>query len=556
MKAMWGNLFGGVLAPPPPDPSPESVKASTGKVFSLGEELPAHLDNNFGAPADGAIRSDLPPGVKSAQAADKVRAVTNKQIQAAWKSLQDEFGVQKLVWQSVQVSRKNEKSSLTDHVSSLFEKALGLKQKDPDAALKLVEEARAAGQNSDLLNKGVEQACSSVLKANRPGTIQSRKQLAQRLDMAANPAHLPKTEAARVQLRLLVDESELDDAKLEKSVRKILDLLPPEDMAPANGAKRSSGYGAPVNGKKNSKLSEKGTPVSKKTSSRTRSLGAPAAGSKMSSLLRQLPPPLTQTTNYEPFPSDMPLETKTQKCAERVRSLASQKINESWDNFKTEFGVQKLVWESRALLKQVDPKEISSLSSTIERALNGRTTDPSGALRVLHPILESSDKNDVISNSMAKAMRDVMKQANLITDRSRLAERLSTASVPATLPRGDAQKRELEALVVACELDDMKFEVVVRKILLLAPPQFNDGPGSPVTGPKHSSPVGSPATGAKKSSGFTGTAASKKTMSAPRSASTGAMRSKATKPVKERIREDHEYLAFRPADRTGGKMEL
>lgn len=569
---MWGQLFGGgaLLATPPPpeDTAPETTNKSS-KIFSLGEELPENLRTNWGAPAGGAIRSDLPPGVKSAQAAEKVRAITNKKIEAAWKSLQQEFDVQKMVWQSCQATAgymkaaDKEKTAQIEQISALFEKAL---RPDPDA-VKIVEEARAAGLKYDILNKSIEQASDRVLKETRTPAITARRQLAQRLDLAGNPATLPKTEAAKAQLRTLVEQAELDDAKMEKSVKKILDLLPPEEMTPVNGAKRSSGYGSSAtNSKKGSKMIEKGPPASKKTSSRVRSLGAPAAGSKMSALLRQLPPPadtLRQVGTYDVVVSaDMAPEMRAERASERVRQLASQRIDESWNSFKNEFDVQKMVWESRTLIKQVDTAQVKAVSTNLKKALNDRIKDPSGALRLLHPILEASDKNDLISNSMAKSMRDVMKQANMITDRSKLAERLATASVPATLPRGEADKRELEALVVACELGDIKFEVLVRKILLLPPPQIDGGvsiagvnyssAGSPVKGAKYSSPVGSPAS-AKKSSGFAGTPVSKKSMSATatRPASTGAIKSKASKPMVERVRED-----FAPPVRPAGRIEL
>jgi len=88
----------------------------------------------------------------------------------------------------------------------------------------------------------------------------------------------------------------------------------------------------------------------------------------------------------------------------------------------------------------------------------------------------------------------------------------------------------------------------------MAAPKYSSA-GSPVKGAKYSSPVGSPAS-AKKSSGFAGTAASKKTMSAPRSASTGGIKSKAAKPMVERIREDHMLTEFAPPARAAGRIEL
>lgn len=559
---MWGNLFGGAQpAPPPPQSLP--APASSGNTFSLGEEPPENLKraNNFGSPAAaGGIQSDLPVGVKATQASEKVRAITGQKIEGAWTALQKEFDVQKLVWQSCQVTRKNkEKSSQTEQLTSLFEKAFSLKPTDANAALKVVQEAVHCGQKYDIMNKSMDQASSNVLKETGTSAIDSRRQLAQRLDMASNPASLPKTEAQKSQLRTLLAQCEIDDAKLVRTIKKVLDLALPEEMAPASGAKRSNGFGEPVSGSKiSSAKHEKGTPASKKTSSRVRSLGAPAAGSKMSSLLRQLPPPATsmkQVNTYGPLSADMSPELKSGKAAEKMQQLASQKIEDSWLQFRNEFNTQKLIWESRTRLKQVNAGAVSSLSSSIDAVLNMRTADPTGALRSLQPILATSEKNDLISNTMAKSMGDVMKQANLITERSRLAERLSTASVPATLPRGDADKKDLEALVVACELDDAKFESLVRKILLLPAPA-SDGGAVSYGASKNSSGHGSAVTGAKKSSGFAGAAVSKKT-SSRRSNSTGGIKSgnAAAKPIVERIREDH-AMQFDPPGRGAGRIEL
>merc|ERR1719240_1483136 len=86
---------------------------------------------------------------------------------------------------------------------------------------------------------------------------------------------------------------------------------------------------------------------------------------------------------------------------------------------------------------------------------------------------------------MVKAIKDVVDQSARLADRLQLAERLSTAGVPATLPTRPAEKKQVEALVVACKLDNSKLERTTRQLLLLPVPselgKISEGRGDAVS---------------------------------------------------------------------------
>merc|ERR1719482_929702 len=80
------------------------------------------------------------------------------------------------------------------------------------------------------------------------------------------------------------------------------------------------------------------------------------------------------------------------------------------------------------------------------------------------------DTSDLFSNGMVKAIKDNVDQSTRLPDRLQLAERLSTAGVPATLPVQPSDKKHVEELVVACKLDSNKLERTARELLLLPVP--------------------------------------------------------------------------------------
>lgn len=105
----------------------------------------------------------------------------------------------------------------------------------------------------------------------------------------------------------------------------------------------------------------------------------------------------------------------------------------------------------------------------------------------------------MLSNAMSDASSDVIWQERAYADRMLLAERVESSNVAATLPVEAADKKELEALVTACELKDNRLERRVRQMLLLPLPvglKRTPGTRAPALGApatrKDSEPFGAP----------------------------------------------------------------
>jgi len=206
----------------------------------------------------------------------------------------------------------------------------------------------------------------------------------------------------------------------------------------------------------------------------------------------------------------------------------------------------------------------SKLQTTIEGAMAARVKSLSLALRTMEQLLRefcSGQDSDVLSNGVSKAMRNVVDQAGMVADRSQLAERLSTAGVPATLPTLPAEKKEVEELVVSCKLENAKLELAARQLLLLPIPAdlravanssisgTNMGPavGKVAIGSGVRSVTGSGMPAAKKTS--SGMPATKKTSSRRASSTSGIRVNMQNTPLAQRIREDHVELPFDPPTR-------
>jgi hypothetical protein len=485
----------------------------------------------------------------------------------------EEFKVQKLVWESVQMSRGKEAQGKSTTITGLIQDAIEahkqpslLSSKDPKKALFLLEEALEIGGKVDGdMSTSMVEAIRFVIKQSTTKAIDFRMQLADKVEKADQSAQYNPSVDERLQLALLIASCDIEDVKLEKSVRRLLRLpLPHVPGDPVTG-KRSNSSSAGG--------SRMGDKVSKKTSSRTRgsSVGSGVSGSKInSSLVRQLPPPvdsLGPAATSTHIRSDMPPSEKGHRAAAKVRTLASERIDVSWNALKAEFEVQKMVWESLNLQKKVDQSKVadaqkaSNLQTTIEGAMATRVKNPTLALRSMEQLLQQEGSKELLNNGMNKAVRNVVDQAAMIADRMQLAERLSTAGVPATLPIRPADKRQVEALVVACRLENSKLEKTVRELLLLSVPVDLGAPasGTPVSQKMSGTSVTQKASNVStmsKSSGAgtslrsgLGPGASKKT-SGKRPHSTGAIKANTqNRPIAERIREDRAELPFEPPKR-------
>jgi hypothetical protein len=287
----------------------------------------------------------------------------------------------------------------------------------------------------------------------------------------------------------------------------------------------------------------------------------------MSSMMRTLPTAtgdMGKAVNSISVSSSMPAPEKSANAAQKVRAMASESIEQCWKGLQAEFDVQKMVWDSLRLQRKLDLDLSSQIQTTLEGAMAARTKSPTMAMRTIEDIAkkyEHNNKSNLISNGMVKAMLKLVEQPKILVRRTQLAERLDTASIPATLPTGASEKREVEALLVSCQLGDNKLENAIRKILLLPLPKENVEPlGRAVTNTSYS--VGGAVTqftsfslmasgltlDAEKQFSLCDEAGKKKpAASSKRPISTGAIRS--NKPIAERIQENQVDLPFDPPSR-------
>jgi len=215
------------------------------------------------------------------------------------------------------------------------------------------------------------------------------------------------------------------------------------------------------------------------------------------------------------------------EAAAGVRELAQKRVDAAWSKLREELDVQKLVWESLSLTpaKAKDSSfhdKIASLCSDLEGALNARSQDSQRAVLILKQALQVADQEGgpsngaVLSSSMTTATHNAITQERTLNERRRLAETLEAASIQA-LPSGGAALREIEAMVVKCELREPKLERKVREVLGLPLPSLLR---PAVSDTKTSSKLGG--TVGPRQSSF-GTVVTKKISSAPSQSLGGAV---------------------------------
>lgn len=178
-----------------------------------------------------------------------------------------------------------------------------------------------------------------------------------------------------------------------------------------------------------------------------------------------------------PLPSNMsvlPPDQKVARIAEKVRALETASMKNAWAKVDEEFKVQLLVWESRSRVmgKRWQEGVLRETQNRWQQALTAKTSIALDRALAMEP-----KGGDMLSNPMKNAVENVGKQERANSPRQQLAERLAVASVPATLPREENDKREVEDIVVASCLQDAKLERQIRKTLLLPVPPEMSAPG-------------------------------------------------------------------------------
>lgn len=178
------------------------------------------------AGATESLRSDVPHAVKISVAAARVRALASGRPAAAWKKVQGELEVQKLVWASVVVARGKSNATLKDEIEAArlaIDEILALRDAEQERALVALEELLCSTSTAQTFSNPMKAAMADVLEQHQLMTVRSL--LAERLDVAGIPATLPRNAEDKQEVEELVVSCDLREPKLERAVRKLL-LLP------------------------------------------------------------------------------------------------------------------------------------------------------------------------------------------------------------------------------------------------------------------------------------------------------------------------------------------
>lgn len=154
--------------------------------------------------------------------------------------------------------------------------------------------------------------------------------------------------------------------------------------------------------------------------------------------------------------------------------MAAEKLPAVWKKLQAEYETQQLVWESCAASKQKNStiaNQILALKASFEGIVSLISESEDTALGALKDLLGKADDVKLLSKSLRETCRDILKQHSARPHRLALAEKVKIDSTPVASPGSDSDKKDLEALLVKCALNDDQLNYSVRQCLLLPVPE-------------------------------------------------------------------------------------
>jgi len=188
-----------------------------------------------------------------------VRALAAAAPTKAWDQLQKELDVQRMVWQSVIVTKVKAEGrpafqAQTDDAARMVQGILDTRGSDLQRALasleQLLQRLPKDSEGADVLNSATRQALQNVLDQHEVAPL--RLDLAERLDVADVPATLPRGPEQKADVDRLVTNCRLGDKVLECEVRQLLLLPIPQSLGTAVGTAKTSSKLSAVSGKRSS----------------------------------------------------------------------------------------------------------------------------------------------------------------------------------------------------------------------------------------------------------------------------------------------------------------
>eukprot|EP00931_Biecheleriopsis_adriatica_P100826 TRINITY_DN76066_c0_g1_i1.p1 TRINITY_DN76066_c0_g1~~TRINITY_DN76066_c0_g1_i1.p1 ORF type:complete len:504 (-),score=144.94 TRINITY_DN76066_c0_g1_i1:173-1684(-) len=173
-----------------------------------------------------------------------------------------------------------------------------------------------------------------------------------------------------------------------------------------------------------------------------------------------------------------PTQTEANLLAKAVRVKGEKKLVKAWEDLMGEFDVQNRIWDSLTTAAEGDPAAGAAKAAaaaagpegararmkvSMNKALDASQEDPKGAVQLLKPLISVSTPGHeapakILNHSTEKAAHLVVKALRL----TQLCERLSQ-SLEAM--GAGSEEKELESLLVACQLQEGPLESKARRVL-------------------------------------------------------------------------------------------
>mmetsp|Transcript_38175 Transcript_38175/g.98664 ORF Transcript_38175/g.98664 Transcript_38175/m.98664 type:complete len:224 (-) Transcript_38175:80-751(-) len=155
--------------------------------------------------------------------AAKVRGLAEESVEAAWKKLESEFSVQKMVWESVQLGRGFRHQGAVATLQSKIEYAVLTHKTEPINAVAALEEVLE--RHGQEMSNGIDAATGGLLNHALARmikeTVETERLRPARLGLAECLV-AKDTDGVSGNTDALVDGCQLGNAKLEKQIRKVL----------------------------------------------------------------------------------------------------------------------------------------------------------------------------------------------------------------------------------------------------------------------------------------------------------------------------------------------
>eukprot|EP00931_Biecheleriopsis_adriatica_P086696 TRINITY_DN61306_c0_g1_i1.p1 TRINITY_DN61306_c0_g1~~TRINITY_DN61306_c0_g1_i1.p1 ORF type:complete len:216 (+),score=54.56 TRINITY_DN61306_c0_g1_i1:32-649(+) len=130
----------------------------------------------------------------------------------AWKKVESEYNVQKMIWQSLAMQRGAAHQGISAAMQSKLDYALSCHATDLPSALEALEACLDKNKEADILGASMKDAMAAVKTSLT--TVDARKELSKVLKEASKAASAPA-----IDLPKMLADGKLEDPKLELSIK-------------------------------------------------------------------------------------------------------------------------------------------------------------------------------------------------------------------------------------------------------------------------------------------------------------------------------------------------